>query len=208
MGVPVSGFNEFRAKLSEVQGRSVIFGVLLYDSRPSQQIVNQFTQEQAPWIDDLARGAGIYFFFPFERESEDFKNPSVEIARIFRLGLARLPGIVLFVPPGEDGKVSSKHAVYIPLEEQDFNDIAIYEPIFIDLFDLIRDSIEKHKKSELVLRHVKDELAKLRSRKNRRGFARYIRKRAHLIMFDLPKALYVPIAKSFGRALGEKIVSP
>ena len=204
MGVPVSSFNEFREKLSEAQGRSVIFGFLLYDSRPSQQIVNHFAQEQAPWIDDLARGAGICFFFPFKREGDDFKNPSSEIARIFDFGLSRLPGIVLFAPPGKDGKVTSKHAVYIPLEEQDFNDINIYEPIFIDLFELIRDSINMKKNSELVLRHIKDELAKFRRRKNQRGFAGYIRKGAHLILFDIPKAIYTPFAEGFGKALGEK----
>lgn len=204
MGVPVSSFNEFRSKLSAAQGRSIIFGFLLYDSRPSQQIVNHFTQEQAPWLDDLARGAGIYFFFPFKREGTDFKNPSVEIARIFDLGLSRLPGIVLFAPPGEDGKVTGKHAVYIPLEEQDFNDINIYEPIFIDLFQLISDSINTKKKSELVLKQIKDELAKLRRKKTQRGFAGNIRKGAHLILFDIPKAIYAPFAEGFGRALGER----
>jgi hypothetical protein len=131
--------------------------------------VNRFAQEQAFWIDDLARGAGIYFFIPFKREGEDFKNPSSEIVRIFDLGLSRLPGIVLFAPPGKDGKVTSKYSVYIPLEEQDFNDRNIYEPIFIDLFELIRDSINKQKDSELVLRHIKDELVKLRRKKNKRG---------------------------------------
>ena len=204
MGVPVSSFNEFRDKLSKVQGRSVIFGFLLYDSRPSQQVVDRFTQEQAPWIDDLARGAGIYFFFPFKREGESFKNPSAEIARIFDFGLSRLPGIVLFAPPGKDGKVTSKHAVYIPLEEKNFNDINIYEPIFIDLFDLIRESIEQKKKSELVLRYIKDKLSKLRRKKSQRGFAGHIRKGAHLILFGIPKAIYAPFAEGFGKALGEK----
>ena len=205
MGVPVSSFDEFRARFSGARGRSAIFGFLLYDSRPSQQIVEHFTQEQAPWIDELARGAGIYFFFPFNREGEEFKNPSVEIARIFGFGLSRLPGIVLFAPPGKDGKVTSKHAVYIPLEEQDFNDRNIYEPIFIDLFELIRDSIDKKKKSDLALRYIKDELAKLRRRKRQRGFAGYIRKGAHLIMIDIPKAIYAPFAEGFGKALGEKV---
>jgi len=208
MGVPVSSFDEFRSKLSAAQGRSIIFGFLLYDSRPSQQIVDHFTQEQAPWLDDLARGAGIHFFFPFKREGTDFKNPSVEIAGIFDLGLSRLPGIVLFAPPGEDGKVTGKHAVYIPLEEQDFNDINIYEPIFIDLFQLIRDSINTKKKSELVLRQIKDQLAKLRRKKTQRGFAGNIRKGAHLILFDIPRAIYAPFAEGFGKALGERVAGP
>ncbi|MGB5487736.1 MAG: hypothetical protein WBN06_10135, partial [Lysobacterales bacterium] len=102
----------------------------------------------------------------------------------------------------------SKHAVYIPLEEQDFNDINIYEPIFIDLFQLISDSIRTKKKSELVLRHIKDELAKLRRRKTKRGFAENIRKGAHLILFDIPKALYAPFAEGFGKALGERTAGP
>lgn len=109
---------------------------------------------------------------------------------------------------GADGKVASKHAVYIPLEEQDFNDINIYEPIFIDLFDLIRDSINKNNECALVLRHIKKELAKLRRRKNRRGFAGYIRKGAHLVFIEVPKAIYAPFAEGLGRALGEKVVNP
>jgi hypothetical protein len=55
--------------------------------------VNRFAQEQAFWIDDLARGAGIYFFIPFKREGEDFKNPSSEIVRIFDLGLSRFQAL-------------------------------------------------------------------------------------------------------------------
>lgn len=208
MGVPVSTFNEFRESLSKAKGRSVIFGFLLYDSRPSQEVVNRFAQQQAPWIDELARGAGIYFFFPFKREEGEFRNPSVEIARIFDLGASRLPGVILFAPPEGDGKVTNKHAVYIPLEEQDFNDANTYEPIFIDLFELIGDSIAQKKESGMVLMHIKEELAKLRRRKTQRGFAANIRKGAHLIIFDIPKAIYGPFAEGFGKALGEKTAGP
>lgn len=208
MGVPVSSFDEFRDSLAKAKGRSVIFGFLLYDSRPSQEVVNRFAQQQAPWIDELARGAGIYFFFPFKHEEGEFKNPSVEMARIFDLGASRLPGIILFAPPGEGGKVTRKNAVYIPLEEKDFNDANTYEPIFIDLFELIRDSIAEKKESTKVLMHIKEELAKLRRKKAGRGFAANIRKGAHLIIFDIPKALYGPFAEGFGKALGEKAAGP
>lgn len=204
MGVPVSSFDEFRDSLRMAKGRSVIFGFLLYDSRPSQEVVNRFAQQQAPWIDELARGAGIYFFFPFKNEEGEFKNPSVEIARIFDLGVSRLPGVILFAPPDEGGKVSRKNAVYIPLEEKDFNDANTYEPIFIDLFELIRDGISKKKESAKVLMYIKEDLAKLRRKKTGRGFAANIRKGAHLIIFDIPKALYGPFAEGFGKALGEK----
>ena len=204
MGVPVSNFDDFRAKLTTFSDRSAIFGFLLFDSRPSQKAINQFTQEQAAWIDELAKGAGIYFFFPFKREGESFKNPSVEILRIFNLGVSRLPGIILFAPPGKDGKITSKHAVYIPLEEEDFDDANVYEPIFIDLFELIRESIGQKKTSEAALQHIKNELAKLRKRRSKRGFAAYIRKGAHLVLFEIPRAIYGPFAEGFGRALGER----
>lgn len=176
MGVRVSSFDEFSNKLSNYRKRSVIFGFLLFDSRPSQEVINVFTQRHDRWIDELATSAKIYFFFPFKREKEDFINPSVEIAGIFEIGVSRLPGVILFAPPGKGGKVTGKRAVYIPLKERDFNDRAIYEPILVDLFELIKKSIKNHKKSELVLSHIKKELAKLRRRKVSRGFGSHIRK--------------------------------
>ncbi len=202
MGVPVSNFDDFRAKLKDFSDRSVIFGFLLYDSRPSQKVIDQFAQKQADWIDQLARSAGIYFFFPFRREGKSFDNPSAEILGIFNLGVSRLPGIILFAPPGKEGKISANHAVYIPLEEKDFGDVEVYEPILIDLFELIRESIRQEKSSEAVLIHMKNELSRLRKRRTRRGFAAYIRKGAHLILFEIPKSIYGPFAEGFGKALG------
>ena len=204
MGVPVASFDDFRGKLLEVRDRSAIFGFLLYDSRPSQQLVNHFARTQGDWIDELARSAGIYFFFPLRRDGERFRNPSIELLRIFKLGVSRLPGIILFAPPGEDGRVSNRHAVYIPLQERDFNDVNVYEPIFIELFDLIREALEHHPQSDRALEHIRQQLARLRRRKGQRGFAAHLRKGAHLVLFELPRSIYGPFAEGFGRALGER----
>ena len=206
MGVPVSNFNEFQDKLISVKKKSTIFGLLLYDSRPSQKTIARFAQENPEWIDELARNAGIYFFFPFKSDNKNFKNPSIELARMFKLGLSRLPGIVLFAPPDDTGKVAAKHFAYLPLEEQDFNDANIYEPILDELFGLIRDSIDQHKKADAVLHHIKNELSRLRRTKNRRGFARYLRKGAHLVLVELPKSLLDTMAESMGKALADKVV--
>ena len=67
MGVPVVGFDDFKRKLSRVRKDSVIFGFLLYDSRASQRRIAEFAEQHSRWIDELARGAGIYFFFPLQR---------------------------------------------------------------------------------------------------------------------------------------------
>jgi len=189
-----------------VRRKSMIFGFLLYDSRPSQQTIKNFTQKQAPWIDELARGAGIYFFFPFKKEGENFRNPSPEITRLFNLGVSRLPGIILFAPPASHGKIISKHAVYIPLEEKDFDDDRVYEPLLSQLFDLIRDSIEISQNSHEVLVRIKDQLVRLRRKKNERAFASYIRKGAHLVLFELPKAILSSFSEALGKALVEKVV--
>jgi hypothetical protein len=185
-----------------------VFGFLLFDSRPSHQVVQRFAQEQARWIDELARGAGIYFFFPFKKEGKEYKNPSTEVVRLFKLGIARLPGIILFAPPTKDGKLLNEQAVYIPLKEDDFNAIRVYERIFIDLFELIRVSLEKNNTSQDAIAYIKEELGRLRKQKSRRGFASYIRKGAHLVLVDIPKALYGPFAEGFGKALGEKAAGP
>ncbi len=205
MDVPVSNFDDFQTKLAQLQGKSVIFGFLLYDSRPSQQVVDRFAQEQAVWIGELAFGAGINFFFPFKSEGSDFQNPSVEIMRLFGLGPGRLPGIILFSPPQADGKIRQDHFVYLPLEEQDFNDPSVFEPIFIDLFELIRTGIEQTATSYEALLYIKNEVRKLRRRKTQRGFAAYIRKGAHIVLVEFPKALSESFAEGLGKALGERI---
>ncbi len=74
---------------------------------------------------------------------------------IFKLGISRLPGIVLFAPPNDAGKVPSKHFGYLPLEEKDFNDSNVYETILDELFKLIRKSIDQHKESNAVLYYKK-----------------------------------------------------
>jgi len=206
MGVPVSSFNDFRKKLLHVKGKSIIFGFLLFDSRPSQDIVNEFTQKQAPWIDELAKHAGIYFFFPFKSEGKKFSNPSTKITKIFNLSLTRLPGIVLFAPPNKTA--AKNHAVYIPLKEQDFNDARIYEPIFIDLFELIRESIRKNQTADKALQQIKKELATLRKKERRRGFAEYIRKGAHLVFIDIPNVITVNFAEGIGRGMADKALGP
>ena len=204
MGVPVSSFDDFQTKLAQLQGRSVIFGFLLYDSRPSQQVVDRFAQEQAAWIDELARGAGIYFFFPFRHEGADFQNPSVEIMRLFGLGVGRLPGIILFAPPKADGEIHQEHFVYLPLKEQDFNDPSVYEPVLVELFELIRTGIENTETSHETLVYLDNEVRKLRRRKTQRGFAAYIRKGAHIVLVEFPMALSESFAEGFGKALGER----
>jgi hypothetical protein len=78
----------------------------------------------------------------------------------------------------------------------------LLEPILIDLFELISESIRCEKTSEAVLIQIKNELSKLRKKRTRRGFAAYIRKGAHLILFEIPKSIYGPFAEGFGKALG------
>lgn len=202
MGVPVSSFNDFRKKLQDVKGKSIIFGFLLFDRRPSQKVINEFTQEQPPQIDELAKNAGIYFFFPFKNEGENFSNPSSRIAKAFNLGLSRLPGIVFFAPPDKSGKKNP--VVYIPLKAKDFNDSQNYETIFIDLFELIRESIANNRTSTEVLESIKNELVTLRNRDRRRGFSQYIRKGGHMIITDMPKGVLKALSEGAGRAMADK----
>ncbi len=205
MGVPVTSFNDFQAKLKESRKKSVIFGFLLYDSRPSQKVVADFSQAQPEWIDELARSSKIYFFFPFKTTGTGFANPSAEVARLFRIGLSRLPGVLLFVPPGTDGKLRSEHAVYLPLAAEDFGDAEIYEPILIDLFELIRTTLRKTQVPHEVLVLIQAEVKRLRRRTAQRGFADHIRKGAQVMLFEIPRQLIDSIAEGLGKALGGQL---
>jgi len=204
MGVPVSNLDDFQEKLARFSNRSTLFGVLLFDSRPSQQVVGRFAQEQAEWINELAHGAGIYVFYPFKKDGEKYKNPSTQIARLLGLGVGRLPGIVIFPPPIDGGRLAREQAVYIPLQNADFNDAQTYEPIMIDLFELIKEGLRNTDTSNSALVYIKDKLAILRRKKSKRGFSVHIRKGAHLVFVDMPKAVYGPFAEGFGKALGVK----
>lgn len=204
MGVPVSNLEDFKEKLNRFSGRSVIFGFLLFDSRPSQKAIDEFARQQAQWIDELARGAGIYFFFPLHREGSDFKNPSTQLMRMFGFGISRLPGIILFAPVGEEQNLVGEKAIYIPLQERDFDDKRTYEPLLLDLFELIGKNLAAEKNSDAVLENIRSELAKLRRKRTRRGFANYLRKGAHLVLFKIPSSVCGPFAEGFGKALGQR----
>lgn len=201
MGVPVIGFDDFEQKLERVRRRSVIFGFLVYDSRPSQKSIARFAREQADWIDEMARGAGIYFFFPFRKEGELFENPSPEVMRAFGLGLSRSPGVILFAPPHPDGTIRTEHAVYLPLEKKDFGDPEIYEPVMDDLFRLVGACLEEATGSHDALARISARIKSLRRRRTGRGFARLLRKGGHAALFKVPPALYSPIAEGAGKAV-------
>jgi hypothetical protein len=88
MGVPVASFDDFQSKLVEWRDEAAIFGILLFDSRPSQGVIQSFTEAQKKWIDEFARGCGIYFFYPLQTKRKKYQNPSPDIAAslIFPLG--------------------------------------------------------------------------------------------------------------------------
>ncbi len=207
MGVPVKGIDDFRRKLRRVRRESVIFGFLLYDSRPTQESVASFANTQGEWIDELARRTGIYFFFPIKStDGQDWRNPSPEVMRAFKLGTARLPGVVLFAPPRPDGSFRTKHAVYVPLAEQDFDTPEAYQPVLDDLFALIYDCLSDAEGSHETLALIQSRIKKLRRSRNRRGLVQWLRKGARVSLFEVPAKLYGPFAEGFGKALGDRVV--
>lgn len=96
-GVPVLNFEDFEAKFAQLKNKRKLFGFLLYDSRPTNQVVEKFTQERYNWLDELAGFGKIYFFFPLRKAAPKiFENPSLEVAKFFNLDAGKLPGILLF----------------------------------------------------------------------------------------------------------------
>ena len=205
MGVPVTSFDDFTKKLNRFQKGSPVFGFLVYDGRPSQRAVRKFAQRESTWIDDLARGAEIYFFYPHMRDKTKFKNPSREIMNLFNLRSSRLPGIIFFAPPRVDGSVRTEHAVYVPLASADFGEPSVYEPILDELFGMVRASVENAGTSHGALVAIHSHLGRLRRRRGWRGVADRLRKGARLVLFQAPAAVWAPVGEGIGKALGSGI---
>ena len=168
-------------------------------------MIEAFTQQHADWIDELARTAGIYFFFPFRVTGERFLNPSPEIVRLFNLELAHLPGVLIFALPRADGTVQADHALFVPLEEQDFGEPRIYEPILDDLFELVREGLSKSQTPAGVLAFLRGEVAVHHQRRVQIGLSRYMKKGAQVLFIKIPKAVLDSFAEAFGKALAEKV---
>ncbi|MBS0181164.1 MAG: hypothetical protein JSS39_02070 [Nitrospira sp.] len=185
MGVPIASFDDFSSKLVQRREEAAIFGVLLFDSRPSQKVVKSSTEAQTEWLDDFARACGIYFFYPLQKRGKKFKNPSPDIARIFSIPTAKLPGILMFAPPNPDGTIRADYAVYIQLADADFSKPSVYEPIFDDLSQVVGEAKVPASSTQEMLAHVRDGVRRLKARKLRRKLVVSLKDGAEVLLVKI-----------------------
>lgn len=206
MGVPIFNLDDFEAKFNELKNKKKLFGFFLYDSRPTHDVIERFTRERKDWLDELAGFGKIYFFFPLrEGKSKGFENPSLEIARLFDIEAAKLPGIVLFtvLPPSE---AQTNKVVYFHLDDKLFTEHNRIEKIFNELFQILNRCQKDHKSAEQLLEDVRTAVESLQKSEKIQPFVQYLKKGAKTLFVDLPEKMLKAMAEGFGKALGEHTV--
>jgi hypothetical protein len=204
MGIPVFNFDDFEAKFTRVRVKKNLFGFFLYDSRPTHEVIDRFTQKRHNWLDELAGFGNIYFFFPLRKAKEKgFENPSLEVAKLFDIEASKLPGIILFNILPESDAHNSK-AVYFELDEAMFaGELHRIEKIFIELFQILNKCQRKNKQPDELLNAVREEVERLQRSEKVQPFVRYLKKGATVIFTDLPQKILTAMAEGFGKAIGE-----
>ena len=186
MGVPVTGFDDFARKLENLAHRRSLMAFLLYDSRPSQQVVAKFTARQAEWIDEVAHSMGIYLFFPLQRVGEEFDNPSARVCRLFGLGLRNLPGVLLFAPPGKLKRSTPKKAIFLPIRTELFSDYDRIERLFIDLAPIVMEFTDQAGQGPIDMDALRHKIGSLRRREKGRSLISFLRRGGRVIFLDVP----------------------
>ena len=197
MAIPISSFEDFRAKFAALKDSRDLFAFFLFDSRPSQKAVEQFADQQFDWLDNLAAASRIFFFIFLRSNPTEgrIENPSLEVARMFDIRPNQLPGIVLFALA--DDREGVGEGVYLPLDASLFeNDLPRVEQVFADLFSLIQECRGKtNNPAELFLR-LREKVNSLRRREQFRPVAEYLKGTLDSLI-KLPTRLIDSVAKAF-----------
>ena len=205
MGVPVTGYDDFERKLENLAHRRSLMVFLLYDSRPTQQVVAEFTKMQGEWIDEIAHHMGTYFFFPLQRVGEKFDNPSARVCRLFNLELRNLPGVLLFAPPGTLKRSTPKKAIFLPIRTELFADYDRIERFFLDLASIVEEFVDQAEQGAIDMDALGHKIRTLRRREGERSVISFLRRGAGVIFLDVPRQLLTEAAQAFGTALGQRV---
>jgi hypothetical protein len=207
MGVPVYSFDDFSNKFQELRQKKKLFGFFLYDSRPTHDVIEQFTRERHDWLDELAGFGKIYFFFPLRRsKSKEFENPSLEIAKLFDIEPAKLPGIALFSVLPESDAAENK-VVFFQLDETIFGDKPQrVEGLFSQLFMLLNECQKSDKPSEELLEDVRLRIEHLRKTSKAGSVWHQFKRLAQAFVVGLPEKMLTAMAEGFGKSVADKAI--
>jgi hypothetical protein len=186
-----------------------LFAFFLFDSRQDQKKVESFVRTEFSWFDDLARSTRMYFFgFVRDHGSSDedlsstSDNPSLDVAKMFKIRPNQLPGIVLFT--SEEGNLS--HGVYLPLKLELFRDEASdAREVIADLFSLVQECREKSTTPRDLLQAIQDSVTSLKREQRRRPLILALHS-ALVEIGQVPKQVMMAAASAFGTALGGRVV--
>ena len=206
MAIPVNNYSEFDELVEKLWNETPLFGFVLHDSRKSHEPVGNFLAQSAGWLDELAIQSGIYILFPLKTGKGGFVNPSPVIAKEFGLQSNRLPGVVLFTTSDEEGRLRSKHFLFIPLEGADFEDIDNMQATVADIFSIVQTVFNNGNTGHNALEEIKSELSNRRRKKTKDSIVQALRSGAQIVLKQFPEKFITSFAGSLGKALGESLI--
>jgi hypothetical protein len=199
MGVPIRDFDDFKSAYDQRRDRSRLYGFLMFDDRPSHQAVASFARQQFPWLDELATSADMFFFvFGATDDAIGQVNPSLEVAKLFGLGPADLPGVLIFTSFRATGEVN--RGCYLPLKASLFaEDMAGVEKALVSLFTLFQDVQREVSDDDLLLSALDQRMKGLRTSTRLRPMVTLVGGGLKSLT-TLPKELLTSMATAFGAA--------
>lgn len=206
MAIPINNYSEFEDLVDRLWNQTPLFGFVLHDSRKSHQAVAAFLEQSAAWLDELAMQSGIYILFPLRTGKQGFLNPSPIIAREFGLQSNRLPGIVLFTTADDKGCLTSKHFLFVPLKDADFEDVGGMQATVADVFSIVQTTLDAGRTGHEVLEDIKLELSNRRRSKTKDSIIASLRSGAQIVLKQFPEKFITSFAESLGKSLAAGII--
>ena len=209
----VSGRENFLEQYNKLQGSSRAFVFFLFDSRPSQNAVQNALHAYHKWLDEISRATGIFcflFMYPeypeYEARKEVVVNPSPEIADLFGVTVDQLPGILIFTTLKERGEVNK--GIYLPLKPDAFaSDYLDFEKLVADVFSLIQQVQRATPASEDLLDALASSMGRMRLREKTRPIKRSLR--AGLITLSkIPKDLVKSVLDALSTEMARRVGGP
>lgn len=200
-------YEDYLRKTEELWDKTEILGIILHDSRATHRTLAEFIAGNLGWLDELAVQADIYILFPQRSEGSGRRNPSAKIAADFKLGIDRLPGVVLLATGKKDETPASRHFIYVPLEQDEIADSARIENALTELFTIVQEALGSGITGHEALVEIKANLSKRRRNRTNSALAASFRKGAQIVLIRIPETFLKAIAEGFGKAFGTNLGS-
>jgi len=204
MGYPVRNFDEFRKGLREAKQSARLSGFLLFDASPSQATISRFAEQEFKWLDDIARALEIFVFLFIAKEEGTGKiiNPSLEVAKLFGIKIAELPGIVFFSDVEETSRCN--RGVFVPLQAKAFDDSDSAEKIVREIFSVVEAVLSETLTGDLLISRLEAEFKQLRARKKFEPLANYLGDILRLAV-EYPKKFIDALGDAFAKEMAARL---